>query len=113
MPLRLRTGKLARFAERLVALVKEPGDKSNGGINYVGKRDCDLLLERIRANFDAVEKARDRANLLKRRAGLIAEHAIFNDDEDAVPITGTVAAVLAIDGNGVVTQSDADLPGDN
>jgi hypothetical protein len=38
---------------------------------------------------------------------------IFKDDEDAVPIAGTVATVFAINGNGVVTKSDANLLGDN
>ena len=103
-----------QFNDRdLVALVKESNDKSVGAINYGSKRDCDLLLERIQAHVDAMEKASDYADLLKRRAELIAEHAIFKDDDDAAPIAGTVATVFAINGNGVVTKSDADLLGDN
>jgi predicted nucleic acid-binding Zn-ribbon protein len=103
-----------QFSDRnLVALVKESGDKSVGAINYGSKRDCDVLLECIAAHVDAMEKASDYADLLKRRAELIAEHAIFKDDEEAVPVAGTVATVFAINGNGVVTKSDADLLGDN
>lgn len=103
-----------QFSDRnLVALVKESSDKSVGAINYGSKRDCDLLLERIGAQVNAMEKVSDYADLLKRRAELIAEHAIFNDDEDAVPVAGTVATVFAINGNGVVTKSDANLLGDN
>lgn len=103
-----------QFSDRdLVALVKEASDKSVGAINYGNKRDCDVLLERIAAHIDAMEKASDYADLLKRRAELIAEHAIFKDDEEAVPVAGTVATVFAINANGVVTKSDADLLGDN
>ena len=103
-----------QFGDRsLAALVKESNDKSVGAINYGNKRDCDLLLERINAHVEAMENAGDYADLLKRRAELIAEHAIFTDDEDAVPIAGTVATVFAINGNGVVTKSDANLLGDN
>ena len=103
-----------QFGDRnLVALVKESGDKSVGALNYGSKRDCDLLLERINAHVDKLEKASDYVDLLRRRAELIAEHAVFKDDEDAVPIAGTVATVFAINGNGVVTKSDANLLGDN
>ena len=105
---------LLQFSDRnLAALVKESNDKSVGAINYGNKRDCDLLLERINTHVEAMENASDYADLLKRRAELIAEHAIFRDDEDAVPIAGTVATVFAINGNGVVTKSDANLLGDN
>ena len=103
-----------QFDDRnLAALVKEASDKSVGAVNYGSKRDCDLLLERIGAHVDAMEKATDYADLLKHRAELIAEHAIFKDDADAVPVAGTVATVFAINGNGVVTKSDANLLGDN
>lgn len=103
-----------QFDDRnLVALVKESSDKSVGAINYGSKRDCDLLLERVALQVDALEKASDYADILRRRAELIAEHAMFKDDEDAVPVAGTVATVFAINGNGVVTKSDANLLGDN
>jgi hypothetical protein len=92
---------------------KESNDESVGSINYGNKRNGDLLLERIIAHVDALENASDCAELLKRRAELIAEHPVFRDDEDAVPIAGTFATLLAINGNGVVTTSDANLLGDN
>ena len=60
-----------------------------------------------------MEKASDYVDELKQRAEFIAEHAVFNEDDDAVPIAGTVATVFAINGNGVVTKSDANLVGDN
>ena len=103
-----------QFEDRnLVALVKESREKSVGAINYGSKRDCDVLLDRIAAHIDSMEKASDYVDVLRRRAELIAEHAVFNEDDDAVAIAGTVATVFAINGNGVVTKTDANLVGDN
>lgn len=103
-----------QFKDRnLVALVKESSEKSVGAINYGSKRDCDLLLERIAEHVESMEKAGDYADLLKRRAELIAEHAMFKEDDDAAPVAGTVATVFAINGNGVITKLDANLVGDN
>ena len=103
-----------QFDDRsLVAMVKESGEKSAGAINYGNKRDCDRLLERIARHVESMEKASDYADVLKRRAELIAEHAVFQEDDDAVPIAATVATVFAISANGSVTGSDANLVGDN
>jgi hypothetical protein len=103
-----------QFSDRnLVALVKESNEKSVGAINYGAKEDCDVLLERISQHVESMEKANDYADLLRRRAELIAEHAVFQEDDDAVPIAGTVATVFAINGSGVVTTSDANLVGEN
>ncbi len=103
-----------QFNDRnLVALVKESSEKSVGAINYGSRRDCDVLLDRIAAHIDSMETASDYVDVLKRRAELVAEHAVFSGDDEAVPIAGTVATVFAINGNGVVTKSDANLVGDN
>ena len=103
-----------QFRDRdLVAMVKESSEKSIGAINYGNKPDCDRLLERIVAQVDSMENASDYADILKRRAELIAEHAVFQADDDAVPVADTVATVFAINANGVLTKSDANLVGDN
>lgn len=97
----------------LASLVKESGDKSVGAINYGDKNDCDKLLSLIQKQADSMEKISDFADILKRRTGLIAEHAVFKSDDDVVPIPGTVATVFAIDANGVVREKDVNLLGDN
>jgi hypothetical protein len=103
-----------QFKDRnLVSLVRESSEKSVGAISYGSKHDCDLLLDRIAAQVSSVENASNYIDILKRRAELIAKHAIFSQDDDAVPIAGTVATIFAIDANGVVSTSDADLVGDN
>ena len=99
--------------DRLVSLVKESGDKSVGAINYGGKDDCDTLLALIVKQCDSMEKITDFADVLQRRTGLIAEHAVFKDDDDVVPIAGTVATVFAIDTNGTIREKDVNLLGEN
>lgn len=99
--------------DNLAAMAKEAGEKSVGAINYGGKNECDAIVALIEKRKDAAEKDTDFAEVLKQRAAMIAEHAMFRDDEDAVPAPGTVATVFAIDRNGVIRQRDANLLGDN
>jgi hypothetical protein len=98
---------------QLVSLIKESADKSVGAINYGSKSDCDALLELVLKSADAIDNVTDFADVLQQRAGLIAEHAIFKNDDDVVPIAGTVATVFSIDANGVIREKDANLLGDN
>jgi len=99
--------------DNLAALAKEAGEKSVGAINYGGKHECDEILGRLERRKEEVEKDKDFADILKKRAVLIAEHAMFRSDDDAVPAPGTVATVFDIDTNGVVQQKDVNLLGDN
>ncbi len=97
----------------LALLAKEASEKSVGAINYGGKSECDAILARLQKRKDEVEQVDGFADVLQQRARLIAEHAMFRDDDDAVPVPGTVATVFDIDNNGVVTRRDANLLGDN
>jgi hypothetical protein len=99
--------------DRLVALVKESGDKSVGAINYGSKRDCDALLALISQHGESSDAPSDCADILQRRSGLIVEHAVFAKDEDAVPIAGSVATLFAFDNNGIVESKDVNLLGEN
>lgn len=99
--------------DNLVSLAKEARDKSVGAINYGSKFDCDRLLERLIRRREEVEQAGDFAELLKTRAKMIAKHALFRHDDDAVPVPGTVTTVFDIDPSGATRQSDASLLGEN
>ena len=99
--------------EKLGALVKESGDKSVGAINYGSKDDCDALLELIHRHVEIENGQADCANTLQKRSELIAEHAVFAKDDDAVPIAGSVAILFAIDGNGVIRSKDVNLLGED
>ena len=97
----------------LAMLAKEASEKSVGAINYGGKRECDEILVRLRKRRAEAENAEGFADVLAQRAKLIAEHAMFQDEDDAVPLAGTAATVFDIDANGVVRHHDANLLGEN
>jgi len=97
----------------LVAMAKEATEKSVGAVKYGSKRDCDDILKRVQKRNEDLDQVADFAEVLQKRAKLIAEHALFRNDEEAVPVPGTVATVFSIDANDVVNQKDANLLGDN
>ncbi len=101
------------FADNLAGLAKESGDKSVGAINYGNKKDCEVILEIVRGRADSMDDVTEFAGILKQRAQLISAAAQFNSEDDAVPVPGSVSTVYEIDRNGVVTEKEANLIGDN
>lgn len=97
----------------LASMAKEANDRSPEAFKYGTKDECDLLLERIRIRAASFENVTAVADVLQRRAKLIAESAMFLGDNDTVPDTGTVATVYAIDADGSVRKTDSNLLGQN
>lgn len=99
--------------DNLAAMAIEASEKSVGAINYGGKKDCDDILALLERRKEEAEQDTDFAEVLQQRAKMIAKHALFREDDDAVPVPGTVATVFALDANGAVRQKDVNLLGDN
>ena len=99
--------------DNLAGMAKEAGEKSVGAVNYGDKVECDEILERLAKRREEVENLDNSTETLQRRAKLIAEQATFRSDDDAVPMSGSVATVFDISRNGVVSQLDANLLGEN
>lgn len=97
----------------LAGLAKEASEKSVGAVNYGSRQDCDELLDILTKRREELDKTDDMAGTLQKRAKLISKHALFRNDDDVVPVPGTVATVYDIDANGVVRQMDANLLGEN
>lgn len=97
----------------LVKLIKESGDKSVGAINYGDKPECDEIIAQVRKRTEALEKASDFADTMRKRAKLMADKAVFRNDSDAVPVSISVATIYLIDANGKVKEEEANLVGDN
>ena len=97
----------------LVDLAKEASEKSVGAINYGGKAECDVILERLERRKIEVEQEPDVAEILRQRSKLLAERAHFRHDDDAVPAPGSVATVFAINANGAIDQQDVNILGGN
>ena len=100
-------------SDGLAGMAKEAGDKSVGAINYGGKKKCDQITERVRKRVETFDKAKDFADILQQRAKLLAEHAMFRSNDDAVPTSGSVATVYEITSRGVIKERDANLLGEN
>lgn len=99
--------------DELATFVREAGEKSAGAIKYGDEQDCENVLARLRHSTETMEKSSDFAEVLQRRAKLISERAVFQDDNDAVPAPGTVATLYRVGQNEVVTEGDANILGDN
>lgn len=97
----------------IAMLAKEAGDKSVGAINYGGKASCDVILAKIKKRLDKLENLADFADVLHSRANLIAQKALFQSDDDAVPVSQSVATIFEIDADGKVSQDDGNLLGEN
>ena len=97
----------------IAMLAKEAGDKSVGAINYGAKEHSDLIIKRVKKRADSMDSAADYADILQERAKLIATKAQFRSDDDAVPISRSVATVFEIKPNGKVRTHDGNLLGEN
>jgi hypothetical protein len=97
----------------LAGMAKEAVDKSVGAINYGGKKECDQIIECVRKRMETYDKAKDFADTLQQRAKLLAKHAVFRSNEDAVPTSDSVATVYEITSRGVIKERDANLLGEN
>jgi chromosome segregation ATPase len=97
----------------LASLAKDASDKSVGAVNYGSKTDCDEILERLTERRAAVEQVEERADMLKHRARLIAERAVFRRNDDTVPAPASVETLFEISPNGKVTHRDRNLLGEN
>ncbi len=104
---------LAFEDDELAAMAKESSEKSVGAINYGSRHECEQLLEKIRDVIELMEQASDFAEILKRRSVLLGEKASFRNDTDVVPISDSVATLYRIDSNGLVTERDKNILGEN
>jgi len=97
----------------LAAMAKESAERSVGAVNYGSKYECDEIVERIEKRLGSMKNVSDFAEVLQKRAKLLADHALFKNEDDVVPASGSVATVYSIDANGVVREKDVSLLGDN
>lgn len=99
--------------DELAEMAKEAGEKSVGAINYGPKSNCDTIIARIKKRCDSLDKTTELADILQKRAKLIADKAIFGSHDDAVPVSSSVATVFVISADGATKQMDGDLLGTN
>ena len=98
--------------DNLAKLVKEANEKSVGAINYGDQTECDQILERIKKCVEVMDTNSDFAGVLQQRAKLISEKATFLNDDDAVPVSTSVATLFSIDDESV-KEGEVDILGEN
>ncbi|GMR17245.1 MAG: hypothetical protein BMS9Abin32_316 [Gammaproteobacteria bacterium] len=97
----------------LAQMVKEASEKSVGAINYGNNAVGDDMLEKIQQRIEAMEAQTDFAGVLQKRAKLIGEKTIFANDDEAVPVSASVATVFRFASDGSVKTIPADILGEN
>ena len=97
----------------LLKLAKEATEKSVGAIRYGDKPACDRILASLDKCRNENWLSEDFAEVLKRRIHLITQVAEYRDAEDTVPIPASVTTVFAVNGEGEVARSTADIIGEN
>ena len=99
--------------ENLLHLAKEASEKGVGTVKYGSKQECVQILASLerRGRYDLLS-ATD-ADMLKKRLGLISQCAEYQSADDAVPVPASVAKVFAFDAAGEVTETGADILGEN
>jgi hypothetical protein len=93
--------------------IKESTEKSVGAINYGNQCECTELLETIQRAVSGLEDSADFAKVLKKRAKLLGEKSKYPSRDNAVPLAGTVSTLYRIERNGVVSESEANVAGEN
>lgn len=99
--------------DELVELAKVAADRGAGAVNYGSKTECDRILKLVKTSASELARSKDGTDLLRERAKLIAQRAKFQGDDDAVPVSASVATVFDIGSSGRVTEIDANLLGDD
>lgn len=97
----------------LAGMAKEAGDKSVGSVKYGSQSDCDEIVARVQDRLQDFENTKGFADVLQQRAKLLAEKAMFDGDDDSVPVSGSVATVYEITSKGVIKERDANLLGED
>jgi len=103
-----------QFGDRdFAALVKEASEKSVGSINYGNQHECAQLLDRIEKRIEIIENNADFARILRNRAKLIGEKAVFRNETEVVPAAVSTTTVFDIDDDGLVTEQEASILDEN
>ena len=97
----------------IAGFVKESMEKSAGAINYGTQYECQQIIERIQKSIEHLEGAMESADVLKKRAMMLGERAKFSGNDDAVPRPESVASLIRIDANGLISEKDLNIVGEN
>jgi hypothetical protein len=99
--------------EKLLHLAREASEKGVGTVKYGSNQVCGQILAALERHRRDDQFSVADADMLKKRLMLISQCAEYHGAEDAVPVPASVAKVFAFDAAGEVTETEADILGDN
>jgi len=88
-----------RFAEHdLASLAKTSTQRPVGDMKFGDRRDCDQMVERIRAKIGELKQQKTLADQVKRRTDLLLVDAHYRNDTDTVPDVDSVQLIPRVAG---------------
>lgn len=79
--------------DNLATLAKETTEKPVADMKFGDRRECDRLVEEIRAQIEDLRQDRQIADKIKRRADHLSAQLTYRNDTNAVPTASSVAAI--------------------
>jgi hypothetical protein len=85
---------VVHFSEHdLIGLTKTATERPVGDMKFGDRRDCDLMVERIRERIEDLRQQVDLADEVRRRTDHIVGTAQYRNETDAIPMTESVATI--------------------
>jgi hypothetical protein len=84
------------FSEHdLASLARTSTQRAVGDMKFGDRRDCDRMVERIRAMIDELRNQKDLSEQVKRRADFLrATQVSYRNDADSVPMMESLESIL-------------------
>ena len=82
----------------LASLAKTSTQRPVGDMKFGDRRDCDQMVERIRAKIGELKQQKTLADQVKRRTDLLLVDAHYRNDTDTVPDVDSVQLIPRVAG---------------
>ena len=97
-------------ANKLAQIARDSMHKTVGDMRFGDRRECDRMVESIRARIADLKEETQLADLVKKRAALIARELKYRDDTDSLPSAFSVPQISPSLSHGTTGRRDADAP---
>ncbi len=83
---------VVHFSEHdLMTLTKTATERPVGDMKFGDRRDCDLMVERIRERIEDLRQQTGLADDVRRRTDFLGSHVQYRNETDSLPTTESVA----------------------
>ncbi|MGD8324550.1 MAG: hypothetical protein PVF50_09295 [Gammaproteobacteria bacterium] len=81
-------------ANRLAEISRDSMHKTVGDMRFGDRRECDRMVESIRSRIADLKEETQLADLVKKRAAMIAKELKYRDDSDSMPSAFSVPQIM-------------------